>query len=468
MAPWQRIPGAALLGLAGCSTAPVSAPPLAPAVPAAWSAPPAGVAVRVGPAWWRRFDDHTLDQLTARAMLHNTSVEEARAALRSARASRAVAAASLWPAVDGTLTAERSKAGAAGASDVANASVGAAWEPDVFGARRAALQAGASEAQASAANLGALQLSVAADVAASYIALRGAQARLAIARENLANYVETRVLTAWRVQAGLLTVLEAEQANAASAQAAAQLPLLETAIAQLQHALAVLCGATPQALSAHLVAIRPIPDAGADPAPGVPAELLRQRPDVRAAEYQVSAALARVGQADAARYPLFRLAGTIGLRSPGTPTRGVHSLLTSLLGSVASTLFDGGAARAQVQVQQGALDQARARYRYSVLNALREVEDGLTALAGERTRLAQLRLAAAAAESAALLARQRYGGGLVDFQTVLETQRSLFSSRDQVASSATSVGIGQVRLFQALGGGWRDDTGTARMREDLP
>lgn len=173
----------------------------------------------------------------------------------------------------------------------------------------------------------------------------------------------------------------------------------------------------------------------------------------------VSTALARVAQADARRLPSFTIGGSLGLSALtlGALTGGA-SLSSALLASVSLPVFDGGAARAQVQVQQAALEQAQASYRGIVLVALQEVEDALVALRGDRERLASLRNAADAAAHSALLARQRYSSGLVDFQVVLDTQRTLLGTQDSVASVAASVSADHVRLYKALGGGWQADT----------
>ncbi|MHB1114657.1 MAG: TolC family protein, partial [Acidovorax defluvii] len=182
----------------------------------------------------------------------------------------------------------------------------------------------------------------------------------------------------------------------------------------------------------------------------------RQRPDVRAAEQRIAAALARVSQADAARYPDFRISGNLGLRAltVGALTNG-SSIASALLASVSMPLMDGGAARAQVRVQEAALEQARVGYEASVLTALKDVEDALVALRGDRERLVRLQAAADAAGNAALLAQQRYSSGLIDFQSVLETQRTLLSTQDSVAATVASISADHVRLYKALGGGWQ-------------
>jgi outer membrane protein TolC len=176
---------------------------------------------------------------------------------------------------------------------------------------------------------------------------------------------------------------------------------------------------------------------------------------VRAAEHRVSAALARVSQADAARYPSFQLSGTLGL-SAGTPGALFSSatVANSALARISVPLFDAGAAQAQVRAQEAALEQVRVSYQATVLTALQEVEDALVALQGNRERLAHLQVAADAAGNADLLARQRYASGLIDFRSVLETQRTLLSTQDSMESTRASLSADHVRLYKALGGGW--------------
>ena len=336
------------------------------------------------------------------------------------------------------------------------ASLDASWEPDIFGSNRSALAASAATASASAASLGDVQVSIAAEVALNYIALRGAQARLAIAEANLASQLETLQITQWRLQAGLVTSLEAEQARAAAAQTRALLPALQTSIQQARHAIAVLTGQPPAALATVLASASAIPQAADDLALSIPAETLRQRPDVRAAEYQVTAAAARVAEAEAARLPSFKLGGSIGLNALTLAglTHGA-TVVSTLLASVSLPLFDGGARRAQVRAQQAALEQSQVAYQGTVLTALKDVENALVALQGDRERLLRLQQAAEAAANAALMARQRYSGGLIDFQIVLETQRTQLNTQDSVASARADLGADHVRLYKALGGNWQ-------------
>lgn len=449
--------------LSGCAalTPPDAAFPDTP-VPAQWStatarphepATPAATASLAG--WWQRFNDPQLTALVDMALQTNTDIRTAQAALQQARALRDVKAAGLGPTVNASASAQRSKSGGNEASNSFQAGFDASWEPDVFGGNRSALTAAEADARAAAASLANVQVSLAAEVAVTYMDLRGLQARLAIARGSLATQTETLQITRWRTQAGLASSLDVEQAVAASEQTGAQIPSLSTSISQDLSSLAVLTGQAPGALQGTLGLAAAVPQPTGDLALAFPADTLRQRPDVRAAEHRISAALARVAQADAARYPGFQISGSLGLRALtlGTLTSGA-SVVNALLASVSVPLFDGGAASAQVRAQQAALEQARVSYQAAVLTALKDVEDALVALAGDRERLLRLQGAADAAFNANLLARQRYASGLIDFLTVLDTQRTLLSAQDGLESTRASVGADHVRLYKALGGGW--------------
>lgn len=451
-----------VLALSGCTNlrgGPTTQAGEPPNAPAQWTAAAGSDQPTALAQWWQRFNDAQLTDLVTQALQANTSVRSAQAALLQARAQRDVQAANAGPSLGGSASAQRSQNGNASAGNRFQAGFDASWEPDVFGGNRATVNASEAEARAAETSLADVQVSLAAEVAASYIELRGLQTRLGIARSNLALQTETLQITRWRNQAGLASSLDVEQSVASTEQTRAQIPALQTGVAQSLNALAVLTGQAPGALQATLAPPATIPTAPAGLALAFPAETLRQRPDVHTAENKVSAALARVDAAQAARYPSFRLGGSLGLSALtlGTLTDGA-SVLRSLLASVSAPLFDGGAARAQVRAQEAALEQARLGYQSTVLGALKDVEDALVALQGDTERLARLQAAAAAAANAELLARQRYQSGLIDFRTVLDTQRTLLTAQDSVASTQATLSVDHVRLYKALGGGWTPDT----------
>ncbi|MCV2420201.1 efflux transporter outer membrane subunit [Paucibacter sp. DJ2R-2] len=480
--PWCRARSSALgscvlsvLLLQACATPGPTAletPGQAPLeLPSQWSAmlnddEGAGPAWPADPAssiWWFPFADPLLNELILQALAANTSIHGARAAVLQAQAQRDLAAAALWPQLDASASEQRGRAGGVSTGQRLQLGLDGRWQPDVFGATRSAVQAADATALASAASLGAVQLQLSTEVGLNYVLLRAAQARLRIADDNLANQRETLEITDWREQAGLLSSQEAAQARTAAAQTAALLPSLRTSITRASHALAVLSGRPPAELlqtlapAGALPQLNPAAQAGALNA-RIPAETLRQRADVRAAEYRIAAALAQLDRAEALqRWPSFSISGSLGLSAAGLSGLGRSSaVLGSLLAGIALPVLDGGAARAEVSLQQAGLLQAQQQYRAAVLLALQEVEDALVALHGDRQRVASLQQASAAAVLAANLAQQRYRSGLVDFQAVLETQRSQLASQDGLASAGADVSADQLRLIRALGGGWRE------------
>jgi multidrug efflux system outer membrane protein len=201
--------------------------------------------------------------------------------------------------------------------------------------------------------------------------------------------------------------------------------------------LAVLTGQPPATLQALLAPLAPLPIAAADSATGVPTQTLRRRPDVRAAEQRVSAAMAGLSQAQAARWPQVGLSGSLGLSALSLGQ--AAALVRAIAGQVSLPMVDGGAIAAQIRAQQAVLDQARTAWQAVVLLALQDVEDARAALRGDRTQWLRLQAAAQAATQAAQLARQRYVGGLVDYQTVLETQRTRLATLDGVAAAQAAV-----------------------------
>lgn len=432
-------------------------------VPAQWSVaavrpdqPPTDLV-----SWWERFGDAKLSALIEEALNHSPTVQAAVAALRQSRALAGVAAASLAPSASGSASVQRSYTDAQGYRNSFGLGLDASWEPDLFGGLRAGVNAAEADARAAEMALANVQVSLAAEVALAYIDLRNQQARLKIARENLAAQDDTLQIARWRNQAGLVSSLDVEQALAAAEQTRAQVPLLQTALSQARNRLAILTGRAPADLAALPVAPVPLPPDNL--ALAFPTDTLRQRPDVRQAEAQVQAAYASTKQADAERYPSLRLGGTIGLQSLtlGSLFNG-SSTIGSLLAGLTQPIFDGGAIAGRLQAQEAALEQARAAYGTRVLEALQDVEDALAALQGDRERVGSLNAAATAARNADLLARQQYQAGLIDFNTTLQSQRTLLSAQDAQASVTASLAADHVRLYKALGGGWSPEApGTA-------
>jgi outer membrane protein, multidrug efflux system len=464
-ATWPAVPlGLALALLSAC--APWAQRPLPAtrldtlAPPAQWQAlvPPATVPTPTALAdtlWWQHFNDPVLLMLHAQAQRANPSLYAAEAAVRQARALAQGAQAGLQPQLGSSASAQRQGSDGSSAGTLFAVGLDASWELDLFGAQRSAVAALQAGAEASRAQLGAAQTSLGAEVGLRYIALRSLQTRLAVATRNAEAQGRTLQIADWRNQAGLLSALELAQARSAAQQTAAQLPALRGAALQAQAALAVLTGQAPGALAPLLQIPGPVPVPDTALALSLPAETLRQRPDVRAAEWQLRAAESRVHEADAARWPSLALSGSLGLQALRLGSLGSGPLLSSLLAAARWPVWDGGGARARLTASEAALDQARAAYRGTLLTALQEVEDALVALQSDAERSAALAEAAAAAETAAQLAGLRFRSGLVDFQTVLTTERAQLLTQDAWVSARADWSASHVRLFKALGGGWQ-------------
>jgi len=452
--------------LAGCATVgpDYQRPPTE--LPPAWS-PTEAVAAPAAPLdaeWWRRFDDPLLTQLVERALAANTDVRIARARLRAARASSAQAESLLWPSVNAYGSATRSSSGGQDAVSSYGLGFDAAWEIDLFGGLRRGVEAAAADAMASAATLASTRVSLAAEVARSYVLLRAYEVRIAITRANLDNQSQTLQIAQWRAQAGLVGQIDVEQARANREQTRAQLPLLQDAATQTINALAVLLNVAPPTLAPELqaAAAAAMPSAAAQPLAGIPADLLRRRPDIVAAERSLAAATARIGVAEAALYPSLSLSGTLGLQGAVLSALSGSGAATRLIAaSLGAPIFDAGRLRQQVVIRTAEQEEALAAYEAALFGALRDVENARASLANGRARGEALALAVQAARNAAQLANFRYRSGLVDFQTVLDTERSVRTLEDSQATTQADTVIALVQLYKALGGGWSADTTTA-------
>jgi len=446
------------LGLASCAVGPNYQPrtPEELSVPAAWhSTLPENSKSGDLSEWWQQLDDSLLSEFVEEALRASPTMDSARARLREARAQRKVAAADLFPTVSASGSARSSKTGEEESISSYQASFDASWEPDIFGGTRRSLEASTAELESTVASLQDTQISLAAEMALEYVSVRSLQARIAIARENLALQVETREIAGWRYQAGLVSGLDYDQARAAEAQTRAQIPALETSLAGSRNRTAVLLGTAPGSVDDRLEAQAPIPVVPENVIVGIPADVLRQRPDVRAAERTLAAQTARVGAAVAAQYPNFNLNGSLGVEGITLAAlTGGASIVSSLAASVAETIFAGGRIRQQIQAQTAVQDQALAAYESTVLTALEDVENALVALRRNRERYAFLQTADEAARSAAQLARQRYAAGLVDYTSVVTTQRTQLTVSESLQSCEADITTALVQLYKALGGGW--------------
>ncbi len=412
--------------------------------------------------WWKNLNDPLLSELISTSLADNPDLQQAIARVRQSRASRAMAKADRFPILDasGSVTTNRvSKSSSSTSSGIERewyeAGFDAGWEIDVFGGLRRGIEVAEANLQATQADLESVQVSLAAEVARNYIEARTYQYRLDVAMANIKAQEETDGLIRSRFDAGLSSDLEVQQARYNLENTRSQLPTLRSGLEAAKNRLAVLTGQTPGSLHQKLAERRPIPAPPLSVAVGVPAEALRRRPDIRSAERQLAAQSARIGVATADLYPKFQLIGSIGLEAINSgeffdkPSR-----FWSLGPAVSWRIFDGGAIRRNIEVQNALAEQYLAAYEGSVLGALEEVENALSAYVEEQLRRDHLKEAVDAAQKAADLAQDRYAAGLVDFTSVLDAQRSQLTFQDALAQSEGAGTTNLITLYKALGGGW--------------
>ena len=406
--------------------------------------------------WWKVFDDPELTSLTERAVSGNLDLQAARARIREARARRGVSRSYLFPTLDGGASASKDRDRQGSEDELYTAGFDASWELDIFGGTRRAVEADTAEVEAAQENLHDVLVSLLAEVALNYVDVRTYQNGLTVIEANLKAQQETYDLNDSRFQAGIIDELAVQQSLYNLKRTRSQIPVIQTQLEAAKNRLAVLLGQTPGAVHAELAARKPIPAPPAQLAIGVPAETLRRRPDIRRAERLLAAQTARVGVATADLYPRFRLNGSIGLESLSTSNFFTAANRVWDFGpSISWNIFHGNAIRQNIEIHSALQEQALIEYEMTVLKAQEEIENVLVAYANQQRRYQSLLMATKAALKADQLAQDQYQVGLVDFNNVLDAQRSLLLLQDQLTLSEGSVTTNLIRLYKALGGGWQ-------------
>ncbi|MEW6379261.1 MAG: efflux transporter outer membrane subunit [bacterium] len=445
---------------AGCVVVGPDYVPPDPAAPKAWNAELSGgltaspLDAQTLAAWWSRLNDPVLTSLISRAVNGNLDLRSSRARLREARARRGISESDRYPTLDATGSASLSRSDGR-ESKLFKAGFDAAWEMDLFGRVQRSTEAAQADIEASRENMRDVLVSLSAEVALNYVEVRLYQTRLAIAEKSRKAQEETYNLTLWRSEAGLTGSLDVERAKSNLEETRSSIPSLQAGLEQAMNRLALLLGKKPGSLHEELSQTAPVPVAPVEIAVGVPAEALRRIPAVRQAERRLAAQTARVAAANAQRYPTFGLTGSIGLES--LTLNDLFTSATQILrigSNITWPLFDAGRIRQNVEVQDALLEQAVIEYERAVLTALKDVEDALVAYAKEQVRRQHLEEASQAAQRAEALAESQYSAGLIDFQAVLDAQRSTLSLQNQLAASDSEVTSSLIRLYKALGGGW--------------
>jgi NodT family efflux transporter outer membrane factor (OMF) lipoprotein len=449
---------ACLPGAVWADTAPAQV-----AIPAQWHAE----AVVAGPLdnaalanWWTRFNDPVLDRLIAEALRQSPDIRTALSKIAAARAAQNSARSGLFPSINANASGSGSrtqfrKTDVTTTAESYGASLDASWEIDLFGKQRLALSAAQADLAQTTEYFHAAQVSLAAEVATAYVTLRSTEVQLVALENSVAAQAQTEQVAQWREQAGLTSGLDAQQAVSALEQARASLPSLRQTLSETRNRLATLCGRAPGELDSLLATTSALPVIPASLAVGIPAETLRQRPDIRAAERGVEATLARTKAAQRERLPSLSLSGSLGVESLKagdifSPDR----TLSRLLGSLTAPIFAGGRIKATIAMKTETGRQALIAYESAVLSALAEVENAQTSVARTAERLDSLTRAATAAREAATLAAQKYQAGEADMLVALDAQRtSLALDQQQVAAAAARL-TAHIQLYKSLGGGW--------------
>ena len=461
MPAWVGLP-------AGCMSAPPYERPATP-LPTAWrEAPPQGDGAALVPAtaedgvayppaaWWQVFGDAELERLIATTQRNNYDLKAAASRLAQAEARARAAAAELYPGLAGSSSGNRDGSGGSGLDPSYQAGLQAEYEVDFWGRNRAAAESAEAAIEATRFDRETVALSLTAEVATTYFQQLALSDRLASARQQLE--IARRVLDLVRAQAewGAVSELRVAQQRNTVATLEAALPTLERQQAETRNALAVLLGLAPQELeptpggSLGAVTVPPVE-------PGLPAELLSRRPDIRRAEADLVAANADVHAARAALFPSIRLTGGAGFASAALSSLfAVGGSFYNLVSGLTAPIFDAGRLRAGHELAQARQDELVHGYQASVIAGFREVEDALAAAKYLNETEAAQREALAQARKAYDLAEVQYRAGAVDFMTVLDAQRTLFQAEDTLLQTRLARLNASVALFKALGGGWSE------------
>jgi multidrug efflux system outer membrane protein len=450
------------LALSACAVGPHYREPPTAAASLANAQSPGVVAQDPEGTWWQQFDDAELNSLVRRGLVQSLDLRIAYDRVREARAVFVGNELDLAPHVPLQAGYARSNEQEPGFAtqrlNTATYTLGfdASWEIDLFGHVRRSIEAARADLGAQQENLRDAQVAIAAEIARNYYELRGAQRRLQVARDNLDSARQTLELTRTRYEAGRVGEIDVQRARAREAATLALIPPLELAQQQTTYRLAVLLGQRPGTLDDELKPAEVPTYAKALPI-GDPTQLLRRRPDVRAAERQLAAAVARVGVATSNLFPRVNITGFVGFLSGDfshvfSTSSGTDARAWSVTPNVSWAAFDLGSVRAQLRANEAQSDEAAANYEKVVLAALEDAEISLVAYSRAQTQLKSLDEQAEASQRAAALAELQYREGLVDFLTLLDAQRTQLEAQDALAQAQTQVNVDVVAVYKAMGG----------------
>ncbi|MFV2069460.1 MAG: efflux transporter outer membrane subunit [Pirellulales bacterium] len=493
-ATWPRLAlvasWVASTSLSGCMIGPDYLRPPAP-VAEAWieeDNPNLSTAPPDDAQWWTVFNDPVLDDLVFSAYQQNLPLREAGMRVLEARAQRAIAAGNLFPqfqeafgnysrqvlSLNGSPVIDTLPTGALDRSfDFWSTGFDAAWEIDIWGRFRRAIQAADADLDASIEDYDDILVTLVGDVAATYVQMRTFERRLELAHQNVKIQQGSLHIAEVRFRNGAVTELDVQQAKSSVAQTEALIPVFEQGVRQTQNALCILLGLPPRDLTERIGVSPRIPITPPQVAVGIPADLLRRRPDVRREERILASQSARIGIAETDFYPRLTISGNIGVQATE-----FNELFTSpsFAGAVSPgfnwNILNYGRILNNVRVQEARFDQLALRYQNTVLAANKEVEDALVAFFREQEKTAHLAEAAQAAERSVELVMMQYRDGAVDFNRVFNLQELLVQQQDALAASRGTIATNLVAVYKALGGGWQirytNVVGPAGPVESLP
>jgi NodT family efflux transporter outer membrane factor (OMF) lipoprotein len=416
--------------------------------------------------WWLVFNDPVLNELIEAAYRQNLTLQAAGVRIAEARAELGIIKGNLWPQqqrLDAIYKYSSVSETAPNVNpDVIDTSYGewgvgfnVGWELDLWGKYRRAIESGTANLEASIASYDDILVILTAEVARSYVLYLTLEQRIGVARENVKIQKRSFEITQAQFQGGLVTDLDVQQALSLLRSTEAFVPLLESASARTKNSLAILLGVLPGTIDYILDESRPIPTAPSQVTVGVPADLLRRRPDIRLAERQLAAQSARIGIAQSELYPQFALFGSIGLRSQDLGDLFSADSIEFFTGpALRWDILNYGRIRNRVRVQDARFQALVLEYENTVLNAHREVEDALIRFLKSQEQEAFLAESVDASLRAVDLSLLQYSEGLVDFQRVLDTQRFLAEQQDSYVTTSGTVAISLITMYKALGGGW--------------
>ena len=421
--------------------------------------------------WWKNLSDPILDELIKEASKDNLNIRMAISRVEEARGNFGIVDSLRFPQLDleGSVKRSKTSESASYISSITDTystlGLDLGWEIDVFGFVRRSVEAADAEIDASVEYYRDVMVVLYSEIAKSYVSARTYQARLQFANDNVKNQKETVGIVAARYEAELVSEIDVFQSKQNLAASEAAIPLLNASLDRTINRLAVLLGKKPGYLQDKLLQPKAIPQPPQKITLFLPAEILRQRPDIRQAERDLAAQTARIGITVAEMYPRFSLGGTIGI-SKASDNSG-NTEYYSFGPSFTWEVFDAGRHEAEIKVQDERLEQARASYEKTVLTALEEVENALTAYNEEQYRIQKIKSSVDASKNVNEITRARYSAGLIDFQEVLDAQRVVFNQEDDLATSQGELIQHLIDIYWSMGGGW-DETQLGIRDEDKP